>query len=162
MKTYYAQKNYAVVDGNYIIVYSRYSKAFVEDCRQIEGRKWSDAEKANVFPMSSAPLVRALAAKWNIDLPKEIRNAPEEIQESLLGGFKNVNIEGDDIVIQFSYDPQIINSVRTIVPGIKWDAGKKVWRTSRKNIKKVSMLSSRFGLTVCDELEEEIPSFTWV
>ena len=159
MKTYYAQKNYAVVDGNYIIVYSRYSKAFVEDCRQIEGRKWSDAEKANIFPMSSAPLVRALAAKWNIDLPKEIRNAPEEIQESLLGGFKNVNVEGDDIVIQFSYDPQIINSVRTIVPGIKWDASKKVWRTPRKNIKKVSMLASRFGLTVCDELEDEIQRF---
>lgn len=160
MKTYYAKKNYAVVDGNYILVYSRYSQAFVDDCRQIEGRRWSDAEKANVFPMSSAPLVRALAVKWNIDLPKEIREVPqEEVQESLLGYINNVDIKGDEITVQFSYDPRIINSIRTIVPGIKWDASYKVWRTPRKNIKQVAMLASRFNLTVCNELEEEIQKF---
>jgi len=156
MKTYYAQKNYAVIRDGSIVVYSRYSQAFVEDCRRIEGRKWDASEKANVFPMSSAILVRALADKWNIDLPKELREMQDTLQEDLLSDFTNINVSGGEIVINFVYDPRVINSIRNIIPDVKWDAKSRTWRVSREHADKVAVLASRFGFTVSSEIDDEI------
>jgi len=79
----FIQKNYAYIDRGEIHVVCRFSRVFVEDCRQIEGRRWNATTKTNSFPLTAAPMVKALAQKYRITLPEEFNklfNSEEEKQ----------------------------------------------------------------------------------
>jgi SNF2 family DNA or RNA helicase len=157
MRKTFAQKNFAKIEGDQIFVFSRYSEAFVQDCRQIEGRRWDNASKANVFPLSSAPLVKALATKWSISLPISMRGIePEEYFYTNSQYFENISLFNDEIVICFDYDPVLISSIRSFIPDVKWDPSTKTWRTRPKNIEGAAKFAEKFDLTVAPSIKEHI------
>ena len=115
-KRFYGSPSFAYIDGGEIHISHRFSNAFVEDCRLIEGRKWNNSSKTNSFPVSSAPLVRALATKYGIPLPEEILRLDDGHYLPKFGNVDQVYRSGDEIFIQFDYNPQLIESIRMFVP----------------------------------------------
>jgi len=132
-KFFYAKRNTAWIVGEEIYVDARFSQAFLQDCRAIEGRRWIADKKVNAFPLSSTPMVKALASKYNISLPAELNKVDDGKHFSDSGERYNVTLEGDEIVIRFDYNPSMIEAVRMFIPSVRWDGKNKVWRCPIKN-----------------------------
>jgi SNF2 family DNA or RNA helicase len=149
------KRNYAYVEGDEIHVICQYSAGFVEDCRQIEGRKWNAVNKSNSFPMSSAAMVKALGAKYNIYLPIEVFEADVVSHFSESDKNYQVGVENDNVVICFDYNPQMIQAIRTFIPGVKWISVDKLWKTSDTNIAEALAFANQYGLSVSPELDKK-------
>jgi len=148
--------NIAWVDKEEVFVRARYSEAFVEDCRQIEGRRWDSEQKVNVFPVSQIPALKMLAEKWNIRMPKEVISADDGkyFTNSTRNHFQ-VTVDGDEIVICFDYNPRMIEAIRMFIPGVKWNANHKEWRCAITSMYEAVNFAVEYNLSISKMLEEK-------
>ena len=150
----FARKNTAWVRNEEVFVVTRYSEAFVEDCRVIEGRYWDAAVKANVFPLSSAPMVKALCEKWHLPVPVELNYQVAKDNSEVRFDPLQVRLQGDNVVIAFTYDPDKIAAIKNFVPGVKWSSKDKHWITGKANLTEALRFAGKYNLCVEDSLAE--------
>jgi SNF2 family DNA or RNA helicase len=157
----FVAKNYAYVEKGEIHIVCRFSNGFVEDCRQINGRRWNNSTKTNSFPLSSLPMVKALADRYNIILPTELethyKNYYEISSFSEIGQDYQViaDLEIGEVIVRFEYNPQMIEAIRMFIPSIKWDGSLKLWRTSIDNVVEVLAFAVQYKLSISPELDNQ-------
>jgi SNF2 family DNA or RNA helicase len=61
-------------------------------------------------------------------------------------------MDGNEIILQFSYNPALIEAIRMFVPGVRWDTIRKVWRATDDNIVAVLSFAISKGLTISPDL----------
>jgi len=141
--------NAAWISGEYVFVKARYSAAFVEDCRNIEGRRWHHEQKLNSFPLEAAPALRALGKKWNIPMPAEI--VGNTVVPSTFHAKDEVRLEDGKIVIAFNYDPKKIDQVKVQIPNVTWSNKKSVWEANLSDTREVVNFALNFGISMSQE-----------
>ena len=147
--------NYAWVHDNEIYVKARYDVDFVEDCRLIDGRRWCNITKTNVFPMEAAVFVRELARKWAIDLPPEVLSTPDiGMAYSLAGRIYHVDFIKGQVNICFDYNPALITSIRSMVPNVKWDSFSRRWIAPVESSSEAVNFAANFGLISSPRIRE--------
>jgi SNF2 family DNA or RNA helicase len=146
------------IQGDEIYVVSRYNEEFVQDCKGIEGRRWSAQHNANVFPMSSVGEFRELAERWGLKVPASlyISEIAYTASHSLSNRKHNLDISGHDIVISFDYNPVLISTIKAMIPGVKWDSINKVWRAPRTRMEQAIKFASVNKLTTPPEMRDEV------
>ena len=156
MKSPY-RRNLAWLEGDTVVVMATYSEAFVQDCRQIEGRRWDNTRKVNTFPMTSAAQVRELCEKYKVTMPAELLKADNGgAYFSTSGEQAQVRIENDELVIQFDYNPRRTELFKATVPGYRWDTGTKTWRAPLSSTNQVLRFGVAEGLTASTHLVDQI------
>ena len=153
-KTTGKKRSHAEIHGDFIYVYTPYSKDLVEDCRQITGRRWDHRLKANIFPLSSVDEVAKLAVKWNIELPPTIstKTTDRTFTDSLY--VFNIFQLDEELIICLNYDPAIVMALKNIIPGAKWDNDKRFWRVPLKELVNVLRLADRYDLSISYDVSE--------
>jgi SWI/SNF-related matrix-associated actin-dependent regulator of chromatin subfamily A-like protein 1 len=154
-KRFYGTRSFAYVQDGEIHLVHNYSVAFVEDCRQIEGRRWNQDTKTNSFPLSSAPSVRALADKYKISLPEEVLRYDDGKYFTNSGESSQVYRIENNLFIKFDYNPQMIEAIRMYVPTVKWESPLKAWRVDESRISDVLSFALKYNLRVSPELQAE-------
>ncbi len=147
--------NYAWVHNNEIYVKARYSVDFVDDCRAIEGRRWCNDTKTNVFPMSASIMVKELARKWAIQLPPEVNSLPEIKEDYISSGRPyNVDVADGKVNICFDYDPILIQTVRSYISNVFWDGISKQWIAPIEAAYDAFIFAGAFDLLVSPAIAE--------
>jgi hypothetical protein len=142
------------VSGGLITLYSPYNKELVGDCREIAGRGWDKDRKVNTFPVESVMAVRDLAAKWGMTLPPAVLDLPVmamAVPEVHYG----IEVVDGKVLIRFAYDPEVVQSVRHMIPSSHFRQSDKVWVTLERNIDEAIAFAKAHGLTMQPGLSEE-------
>jgi SNF2 family DNA or RNA helicase len=146
--------NYAWLVDDEIFVRAHFKPGFVEDCRDIAGRRWEPKDKLNVFPITEAVSVKALADKWSINLSTEVLALLTVSVEELTmpSGQANLDVDEDgQVVVRFPYNPRLINTIKSMVPGCKWDNEKKYWKIPPSNYINMLEFAKANAFTGSDE-----------
>lgn len=149
----FAKQTRAWVSDDVIHVTRPYDANFVKDCQAIDGRFYVHADFTNNFPMDSALMVKALLEKWKIPVPPEVMLAVAgQNTDFSFSQKKNVRFEDGRVVVSFLYDINLIEAIKTFIPGVTFSHDKKYYHIKDADIDKALDFARRFDLTVADDL----------
>ena len=154
-----AEAPLAWISGDLIWVSSQYHPELVEQMRAIEGRKWHGAEKRNSFPIKKATQVAQVCRRWRIPLAADLNELAGETTDLFFQASKqlwNVELDGDKVSVCFDYNARIIQTLKFVVPALRWDGTGRRWTTKRENLPYVIEVARQYGLTVSDEIENAL------
>ena len=149
-----ARKSRLDLNGDTIVLHSPFHADLVKEVRGIAGRRWDSARGVNTFPTSSASDVRSLANKWHINIPLEIAELPDAPAVAIPAPELGLEIDGDLVIIRFTYDRALVDDVKRSVPAARWNVQKRVWATVTANLHQALAFAERHNLTIQPGLTE--------
>ena len=142
-------------EGELLYLSAKYSREFVEDCRLIHGRKWDADKRLNIFPMSAKDEVVALAERYRVTVPPELRPMAEDPRSFSNSGYLyNIELVDDKVIILFDYNPSIISAIRSYIPGVRWVGKERYWQCSSEHLGEVAKFANDFRLSIAPEIYE--------
>ena len=151
------EKNFAWMVGSEIFVEYNFSEEYLQDCRNIEGRRWNATEKVNVFPFTAIVEFKMLADKWGIRLSSQFDNFKLPDFYTGTGRKYQVTQEGDKLVICFDFNAKMIEAIRSLIPAVKWDFLNRIWKAPMESTLEVIKFALTYKLTVSPDL---VPKLT--
>jgi len=103
-------------------------------------------------------MVKALAQKYRITLPEEFNKLFNSEEEKQPDQEFQVNIDGDEVTVSFSYNPQLIEAIRMFVPNVYWGGETKCWRAPTNNAIDILAFAVNYGLSISPSLMREAES----
>jgi len=156
MKRNFSTPNRSWIEGDEVVVSAKYSEAYVQDCRAIEGRRYRNSDKTNIFPLSAAPDIKVLCKKWNIPMQDEVQRADGDgLYFTLSKHPYQIYVKDKNVWIVFDFNEKYQTELKNCAPGTVWDDVKRAYKSPLKNLTEIAKFGSRNHFIMAPDLAEE-------
>lgn len=137
-----------------------YDPDMVDEAREIPGRAWKPEfgtyTKVNVYPATSAPLVREFCDRHGIPVPADVAELADNPPAAPAAQPQAPNIAfltAKTLAIRFDSFPRpdMLAAVKAL-PGRKWDGDRKVWTVPVSAVAEVAVFAAERGLRLAEDV----------